>query len=202
MVPELNGGSTRDDSPDSFECPNGLGYDASHPTAHDRKLFVPTKHISDRTSAQDLDAKAKAKANAQFLISSCAFCPPLKAIPLASYYKAHRRPLLSAAMAELSQDKVATIKLPPQDAIHVSEPEPVQEPQEKLPENGIHNKLLDQVVRTPGRIPSPQPTHLSVPGAGQHKILQEEGPGYVAPKFEGKELQMEQGTAQCYVHSN
>ncbi|MCJ1243598.1 NAD-dependent glutamate dehydrogenase [Trapelia coarctata] len=63
---------------------------------------------------------------------------------------------------------------------------------EKPLQNGVHNKLLEQVVRTPGRQPSPQPTHLSVPGASSHRILQEEGPGYVAPKFEGKELQMDQ----------
>jgi hypothetical protein len=66
-----------------------------------------------------------------------------------------------------------------------------------MPANGeaqsngtLHNKLLDQVVRTPDRRPSPQPTHLSVPGQ-VHKVLQEEGSGYVAPKFEGKEQQME-----------
>jgi glutamate dehydrogenase len=54
----------------------------------------------------------------------------------------------------------------------------------------LHNKLLDNVVRTPGRQPSPQPTHLSVPGAVP-KVLHETGPGYVAPKFEGKEQQMQ-----------
>ncbi|KAF2147187.1 uncharacterized protein K452DRAFT_240434 [Aplosporella prunicola CBS 121167] len=57
--------------------------------------------------------------------------------------------------------------------------------------NGVKNKLLDTVIRTPGREPSPQPTHLSVPGSSQHRVLHEEGPGYVAPKFEGKEQQME-----------
>lgn len=54
------------------------------------------------------------------------------------------------------------------------------------------NKLLESVIRTPGRQPSPQPTHLSVPGSVQRHVLQETGPGYVAPKFEGKEAQMEQ----------
>ncbi|KAF7185776.1 NAD-specific glutamate dehydrogenase [Pseudocercospora fuligena] len=54
------------------------------------------------------------------------------------------------------------------------------------------NKLLDQVVRTPGRQPSPQPTHLSVLGAIPHRVLHEKGSGYVAPKFEGKEQQMEE----------
>ena len=57
------------------------------------------------------------------------------------------------------------------------------------------NKLVDQVIRTPGRIPSPQPTHLGLPGSGANspRILQETGSGYVAPKFEGKEQQMEEG---------
>lgn len=54
------------------------------------------------------------------------------------------------------------------------------------------NKLLERVVRTPGRQPSPQPTHLSVPGTPPPpRVLHEEGPGYVAPKFEGKAAQME-----------
>lgn len=57
---------------------------------------------------------------------------------------------------------------------------------------GPHNKLLERVIRTPGRMPSPQPTHLSVPGTTDHHILHETGPGYVAPKFEGKAKQMEE----------
>ena len=52
------------------------------------------------------------------------------------------------------------------------------------------NKLLEQVIRSPNRTPSPQPTHLGVPGQ-QQKVLHEEGTGYVAPKFEGKAEQME-----------
>ncbi|KAF2402216.1 NAD-specific glutamate dehydrogenase-like protein [Trichodelitschia bisporula] len=57
----------------------------------------------------------------------------------------------------------------------------------------LHNKLLEQVIRTPDRMPSPQPTHLSVPGtATPTRVLSESGSGYVAPKFEGKERQMEQ----------
>ena len=59
----------------------------------------------------------------------------------------------------------------------------------------IHNKLLDQAIRTPGRQPSPQPTHLSVPGANQHRVIQDVGSGYVAPKFEGREQQKEEGKA-------
>jgi hypothetical protein len=60
--------------------------------------------------------------------------------------------------------------------------------------NTVHNKLLEHVIRTPERQPSPQPTHLSVPGViGSHTLKKEEGPGYVAPKFEGKARQMEEG---------
>jgi glutamate dehydrogenase len=51
------------------------------------------------------------------------------------------------------------------------------------------NKLLE-VVRTPTRMPSPQPTHLGAPGQ-PHRVLHEVGSGYVAPKFEGKSAQME-----------
>ncbi|KAF2834827.1 glutamate/leucine/phenylalanine/valine dehydrogenase [Patellaria atrata CBS 101060] len=58
------------------------------------------------------------------------------------------------------------------------------------PVNGVHNKLVEQIVRTPSRQPSPLPTHLSVPGTNP-RLLHETGPGYVAPKFEGKEKQME-----------
>ncbi|KAK5115517.1 glutamate dehydrogenase (NADP(+)) gdh1 [Meristemomyces frigidus] len=62
--------------------------------------------------------------------------------------------------------------------------------------NGLapENKLLERVVRTPNRQPSPQPTHLGVPG--QHHKLQEPGSGYVAPKFEGKSKQMDDVVAQ------
>jgi len=62
------------------------------------------------------------------------------------------------------------------------------------PDGAPHNKHLDAVIRTPDRQPSPQPTHLSVPGSGTHtpRILHETGSGYVAPKFEGKEKQMEE----------
>ena len=81
--------------------------------------------------------------------------------------------------------------LPPQADKALTEPT-----NGKMPSSGvIHNKLLDQVMHGPGRLPSPQPTHLGVPGTPGHlRFLDEEGPGYVAPKFEGKEQQMEQGT--------
>lgn len=57
--------------------------------------------------------------------------------------------------------------------------------------NGLQNKLLDKVVRTPGRQPSPQPTHLGIPGVSPH-VLHEPGSGYIAPQFEGKAKQMEE----------
>ncbi|KAF2478070.1 NAD-specific glutamate dehydrogenase [Lindgomyces ingoldianus] len=70
---------------------------------------------------------------------------------------------------------------------------PVNGVQPAQPVQPIQNRLLDQVIRTPGRMPSPQPTHLSVPGPGlaTPRVLPQEGSGYVAPKFEGKEKQME-----------
>ncbi|CZT14249.1 probable glutamate/leucine/phenylalanine/valine dehydrogenases [Ramularia collo-cygni] len=54
------------------------------------------------------------------------------------------------------------------------------------------NKHLD--ITTPERNgqPSPQPTHLGVPGGIPHRILQEKGSGYIAPEFQGKAQQMEQ----------
>jgi glutamate dehydrogenase len=58
------------------------------------------------------------------------------------------------------------------------------------------NKLLERVVRTPGRQPSPQPTHLSVPGSIQPRVLHETGSGYVAPKFEGRAQQIEEVVRQ------
>ncbi|KAF2724361.1 NAD-dependent glutamate dehydrogenase [Polychaeton citri CBS 116435] len=60
--------------------------------------------------------------------------------------------------------------------------------------NGIKpvNPLVERVIRTPGRQPSPQPTHLSVPGGAPHNVVHEQGTGYVAPKFEGKEQQMQE----------
>lgn len=54
------------------------------------------------------------------------------------------------------------------------------------------NKLLEPVIRTPGRVPSPRPVHLSLPNGSHHRVLPDQSPGYVAPKFEGKEKQMEQ----------
>lgn len=127
------------------------------------------------------------------LPSKGGFWSPLKAIPLSSFYKLHRMPSVTA-MTEPGQDDALTIELPR------SEPMSSPEPHHALPQNGvIHNKLLEQVIRTPGRLPSPQPTHLGVPGPSQHRVLHEEGSGYVAPKFEGKELQMDQGMCKMYL---
>ncbi|KAL9590098.1 MAG: hypothetical protein Q9203_001079 [Teloschistes exilis] len=142
---------------------------------------------------QDLpSAKLNAHRNnhilpSQPLTSNGAFWPPLKAVPLASYYRIHRVPSFDSlpTMVE-EQHGMKPVELPK------SEPAHIEEPQDKSPSNGVHNKLLDHVIRTPGRQPSPQPTHLSVPGSGQHRVLQEQGSGYVAPKFEGKEQQMDQ----------
>lgn len=78
----------------------------------------------------------------------------------------------------------------------------------EAPLNPAKHKLVEQVVRTPGRQPSPQPTMLGVPGAAQsnqslHKILSDHSSGYVAPQFEGKKAQMEEGKSarQGLVHA-
>jgi glutamate dehydrogenase len=55
-----------------------------------------------------------------------------------------------------------------------------------------HNKHLDHVVGAALRNPSPQPTHLGIPGSPSPRVLSEEDPGYIAAKFEGKQKQMEQ----------
>lgn len=68
-----------------------------------------------------------------------------------------------------------------------------------------HNKHLDHVVGQALRQPSPQPTHLGVPGSGHsspHRILSEEDPGYIAAKFEGKQKQMEQGMSPLALLGN
>lgn len=63
-----------------------------------------------------------------------------------------------------------------------------------------HNKILDGVAGANTRLPSPQPTHLAIPGS-PHRVLSEEDPGYIAAKFEGKEHQMEQGEFGSRIHS-
>ena len=162
--------------------------------ACDRKGFAtktsplsPSKHVSDYYSTSNAEKKSASRR----LISRCTICPPLKALPLASYYKFHRL-LASPTQSDTNQTRTTTISLPP--LVNIPTPIVMAEVNEKMPPNGVHNKLLEQVIRTPERQPSPQPTHLSVPGASPHRVLHEEGSGYVAPVFEGKEQQMEQGT--------
>ena len=167
-------------------------------------FLIASKLTPHHLPIQSLDINAAANP----LTSNGAFWSPLKAIPLASYYKLHRVPSLSN-MSKTDLDDVSASQLPRSEltveppeqesekeirhAVKLPRRESTAEPPERLPENGPHNKFLEHIVRTPGRQPSPQPTHLSVPGSSQHKVLHEEGSGYVAPKFEGKELQMDQG---------
>jgi hypothetical protein len=61
----------------------------------------------------------------------------------------------------------------------------------------LSNKRLDNLVCSPTRKPSPQPTHFSVPprnGNGNgHRVLRSATVGYIAPEFKGKAAQMLQG---------
>jgi hypothetical protein len=66
-------------------------------------------------------------------------------------------------------------------------------------ERPVH-KLVDQVSRTPGRMPSPQPTHFDSPplpyknGNGNgHRVLRSATVGYIAPEFAGKTAQKVEG---------
>jgi len=60
------------------------------------------------------------------------------------------------------------------------------------PNRAPANRLTEQVIRTPGRQPSPQPTHFNVPciTSNGHKILRSATVGYIAPEFKGKKAQM------------
>ncbi|QSZ35790.1 hypothetical protein DSL72_006912 [Monilinia vaccinii-corymbosi] len=56
------------------------------------------------------------------------------------------------------------------------------------------HKLVEQTIRTPGRQPSPQPTHFNIAhrngnGSG-HRVLRSATVGYVAPEFKGRTEQM------------
>lgn len=51
------------------------------------------------------------------------------------------------------------------------------------------NRMLESVSASPDRMPSPQPTNLG--GPAPHRIINEPGSGYIAPKFDGKAEQME-----------
>ena len=61
------------------------------------------------------------------------------------------------------------------------------------------NASTESLIRTPGRKPSPQPVHFSVPlhsrnsNGNGHRILRSATVGYIAPEFKGKQAQMEQG---------
>jgi glutamate dehydrogenase len=59
------------------------------------------------------------------------------------------------------------------------------------------NKAVDRLTKSPGRQPSPQPTHFSAPyknGNGNgHRVLRSATVGYIAPEFKGKKEQMVQG---------
>lgn len=185
MAPDLECSTRRDDEVEAFQRfrnggnPNEHSHGATCPK--NKSLSVAKNHLpTPNNISLTLPAPQK-------LPSSVGFGSPLTAIPLASFYKLHRVPSLTA-MAEPTAADTHTIELPR------SQPMSSPEPPEHVPQNGLlHNKILEQVIRTPGREPSPQPTHLSVPGPSQHRVLHEEGSGYVAPKFEGKELQMDQG---------
>jgi glutamate dehydrogenase len=69
--------------------------------------------------------------------------------------------------------------------------------------NSPPHKLVEQTIRTPGRQPSPQPAHFNGSnghangschnGHNGHRILRSATVGYVAPTFEGKKAQMEEG---------
>lgn len=187
MVPDLDCSTREDGEVESFQLFSNDIIADEHSHAHG--TCPKNKSLSAGTvQPQNLDIIHIT--SPKQLPSTSGFRSPLKAIPLSSFYKLHRVPSLPA-MGENGQTEAHLIELPRSEPI--SNPEPV----ENISQNGIiHNKLLEQAIRTPGRQPSPQPTHLCVPGPSQHRVLHEEGSGYVAPKFEGKELQMDQGISE------
>jgi hypothetical protein len=71
----------------------------------------------------------------------------------------------------------------------------------KMDEFKASNKYVEQVIRSPGREPSPQPMHFSVSSHNHphpynqngHRILRSATVGYIAPRFEGKKAQMIEG---------
>ena len=150
--------------------------------------LAATKLTTNHLPPQSIDVSPTEKT----LYSNGDHLPSLKAIPLSSYYKLHRVPSFTTmSEPDSGTDDTQGVKLPRRES--------TTEAPDTLPRNGIHNKILEQVVRTPGRQPSPQPTHLSVPGPGQARVLHEHGSGYVAPKFEGKESQMDQGRPEHHL---
>ncbi|KAG8532611.1 glutamate dehydrogenase (NADP(+)) gdh1 [Bacidia gigantensis] len=151
------------------------------PPTHVKHPIVATKLAANTLSPDAIDIDLSENG----VTEDCRYWnPPLQAVPLASYYKLHRVPSLDGMAEKPAADLGNGVNLPVRPS--------VTESLARTSPNGVQNKILEQVVRTPGREPSPQPTHLSVPGPGQPRVLHEQGSGYVAPKFEGKELQMEQ----------
>ncbi|KAL8972875.1 MAG: hypothetical protein Q9183_000302 [Haloplaca sp. 2 TL-2023] len=172
---------------------------------HETPLKHDVNHFQPDLSTTKLDSHYLSNGNGHLSVSDPSqplkpngtFWPPLKAFPLASYYKLHRVPSVDSlpAMAEeqeRGQNVGEPIELPQNEPTHIDRPQD-RSPPNKLPVNGLQNKVLDNVIRTPGRQPSPQPTHLGVPGSSQQRLVPDTGSGYVAPKFEGKEQQMDQG---------
>lgn len=78
------------------------------------------------------------------------------------------------------------------------------------PDRLPQHKMVDQLLKSPDRHPSPQPTHFSVPyGNGKngtngngngngHRVLRSATVGYVAPEFKGKQAQMVQGQSYTF----
>ena len=203
LVPELEkfrNGSTgqhqteRSERTQCFGLGIGIGtgtcsaYDARR--AYDHRKFLLKQAIVKYLASQGIHSQPAPSPYS--LIFDQAFTASLRTIP-PSPYRVHKSP--RSLMAELEQGRVTSINLPMPDKLNNLEGE------SKMPSNGVQNKLFEHVVRTPGRQPSPQPTHLGVPGSSQHRILHEEGSGYVAPKFEGKELQMDEGNSHPLSYS-
>jgi len=100
-------------------------------------------------------------------------------------------------------DEVVEMERSPLSSTAASKASPVSPTSKKAVDrspNSPANKLVDQVIRTPGREPSPQPTHFSVPygnggsnGQNPHRVLRSATVGYIAPTFVGKAAQMEEG---------
>lgn len=81
--------------------------------------------------------------------------------------------------------------------------DPFEEIYARMEDLKLLDKHIDQVIRTPGREPSPQPTHFSVSRPKRHgsvvlernghRVLRSATVGYIAPTFEGKTAQIAEG---------
>lgn len=77
--------------------------------------------------------------------------------------------------------------------------DPFDEILAEMEESKLSNKYVDQIIRAPGREPSPQPIHFSVSSHSHphsqngHRVLRSATVGYIAPRFEGKKAQMAEG---------